>query len=225
MAASPRRVSINIISDVICPWCFIGKRRLETALRTLEPSRAAAVEVRWRPFLLNASLPAAGVDKMAHYISKFGAARVSAMLPSMAAVGSAEGIAFDYGGLIASSVPAHTLLEAAWERGGAALQDALAEGLFRYFFEQRGNLGDADALAAAAEAAGLRGAAALLRDDDTGVRAAAVARDAEAWRARYRVSGVPTFVISDGQRVQALSGAQDAELLAEVIGKMLEAAA
>ena len=87
-----QRVVVNIVSDAICPWCFVGKRRFEKAVAAL--GAAALVTVRWRPFFLDASLPPEGVDKLERYTKKFGAARVAQMLPMMQKVGAAEGIAF-----------------------------------------------------------------------------------------------------------------------------------
>ena len=81
-----KRVTIDIVSDTICPWCFVGKRRLEKALLDVAPSIEASI--RWHPFLLDPTLPKEGMSKMARYESKFGAARVAAMLPHMAKVGA-----------------------------------------------------------------------------------------------------------------------------------------
>jgi len=216
-------LTIDVVSDVICPWCFVGKRRLEAALAAARVP--AATSVRWRPFFLDPSLPAAGTDKRARYEAKFGAARVAAMLPSMAAVGAECGIAFDFGGKVAATTPAHALLEAAWERGGARLQDALAEALFRFYFERRGNPGDAAALASLAADAGLPAAdaaAVLAGAGPGGAHAVAVERDAAAWRARFNVTGVPFFVISDGSRTTTLSGAQDVGVFVETFNALLE---
>jgi predicted DsbA family dithiol-disulfide isomerase len=114
----------------------VGKRRLERALALLPPALASAVSVRWRPFFLDASLPREGVDKLARYVEKFGAARVRDILPHMAAVGAAEGIAFDYGGRMSNTLASHVLIEAAWGAGGAPTQAAVVEALFSYYFER-----------------------------------------------------------------------------------------
>lgn len=215
--AVPRKVTIDIVSDVICPWCFVGKRRLERALAL---PRCADVQatVTWRPFNLDPGLPAAGESKIGRYNAKFGASRVTSMLSSMAEVGREVGIAFDFGGLIANTTPAHALLEAALEQGGPVLQGKVQEGLFSYYFEKAGNLGDLAAIAAVAEAAGMTNAANVLADK---TRLAKVAHEIATWGSRYRVSGVPFFILSDGRRSITLSGAQEPETIADAIESLV----
>jgi predicted DsbA family dithiol-disulfide isomerase len=212
-----QRVVVNVVSDAICPWCFVGKRRLEKAVAAL--GAAAVVTVRWRPYFLDATLPPEGVDKLERYTKKFGAARVAQMLPMMEKVGAAEGIAFDYGGRISPTALAHALAELAWARGGAAQQDRLVEALFKFYFERQGDLGDAAALRGVCAGAGLAGAdveAVLARDSPL---LAAVEAEADEWRERFDVSGVPLFVIQregpDGPVGQpvVMEGAQEPEML------------
>ena len=81
MSVARRLVTIDVVSDAICPWCFVGKRRLAAALATLP--RDIDTEIRWRPFFLDPTLPVGGVDKMSHYISKFGKARIEGMIPQI----------------------------------------------------------------------------------------------------------------------------------------------
>jgi predicted DsbA family dithiol-disulfide isomerase len=213
----PGRVTVNIVSDTICPWCFVGKRRFESAL-----AKAASVtaEVRWRPFFLDKSIPAAGVDKMAHYVKKFGQARVDSMLPMMKKVGEAEGIAFDYGGRIANTLASHALLELAFQSGGAKQQDALCTALFKYYFEQQGNLGDAAALRGLCAAEGLAGEAVEGVLAGSSPLCQAVVQEAEEWRQEYAISGVPFFVIqAEGKKPVLLSGAQDTHVLVAALEK------
>jgi len=200
------KLVIDIVSDTVCPWCYVGKRRLERALASVP----ASAEVRWHPFFLDLTLPEAGTDKLAHYNKKFGAARVSQMLPMMEKVGAADGIKFDYGGKIAATEASHALLSAALSHGGAALQDLMVESFFRFYFEERGNLGDVPALVALATSAGLPAVAveaALAPPSRAAVRA-----EERQWRTAHAVSGVPHFVIAradgSGSPVE-LSGAQD----------------
>jgi predicted DsbA family dithiol-disulfide isomerase len=215
-----RAVTIDIVSDVICPWCFVGKRRLAAALASLPDVDAT---VRWRPFLLDASLPAGGVDKMAHYARKFGAARVAAMIPAMAATGAALSppVAFDYGGRIFPTHFAHATIEAAWAAGGAELQDAIVEALFRHYFEARGDLDAAD-VARVAEGAGLVGAAAAAARG-----AGAVAAEAAAWRDEHAIDGVPFFVIRGAGARDAVTvgGAQEPRALAAAVARAAGGAA
>lgn len=209
-SAIRRVITVDVVSDTICPWCFIGKRRLETAIASFSRREASVdIEVRWRPFQLDPTLPAPGVDKMERYARKFGAARMAQMLPYMQATGRAEGIEFDYGGLIGNTIDSHCVLELALAEGGAALQDRVCEALMRFYFERRGDLSDKAALAEVAGGAGLTAerVAALLADD---ARRAAVLREAEAWRVKHAINGVPFFVVAGaGGGKLELSGAQE----------------
>lgn len=201
--AGPVKIRIDVVSDTVCPWCFVGKRRMLTALKTLEGQVEA--EVVWHPYFLDPTAPAEGVDKLAWYSDKFGAARVGTMVEHMKAVGAAEGIAFSYGGKIARTANSHRLMAAAYEQGGAALQDSVNEALFAFYFEREGNLGDKRALLGAVAGTGLdmARATALLEGDD---KAAEIAAEVRSYATRYRITGVPYFII-DGK--VGLSGAQE----------------
>lgn len=214
------KLIIDIVSDTVCPWCFVGKRRLEKAVSSLPGGISA--EVRWRPFFLDSSLPAVGKNKLEHYNAKFGAPRVAQMLPMMQKVGSGEGITFDYGGLIANTEASHALIAAAAAHGGAALQDRVVEALFRFYFEGRGNLGDVAAITALAAAAGLpapAAEAALAPDTRAAVRA-----EEREWRSSHGVTGVPYFVISreDGKGAPIeISGASEPPALAKAMASLM----
>lgn len=101
-----RAVTIDIVSDIICPWCFVGRRRLAKAIKAC----GVVATIRWHPFFLDSSLPVEGTDKRSRYVAKFGEARVVAMLPAMARTGAAEGITFSFGGKTASTLRAHRLM-------------------------------------------------------------------------------------------------------------------
>jgi predicted DsbA family dithiol-disulfide isomerase len=211
------RVRVDVVSDTICPWCFVGKRRFDAAVAAL---RAAGrpdleVDVRWRPFFLDPSLPREGVDKLAHYKRKFGEERMAQMIPYMRATGAKETppIAFSYGGRISNTLDSHRLLELAHEQGGASLQNALVERLAHAYFEAEQDIGDREVLADAAASAGMeRGAVAAFLASDA--KAAEVKAEAEAFRREHRVTGVPFFVLN-GRRT--LSGAQDVETFVEAL--------
>jgi predicted DsbA family dithiol-disulfide isomerase len=160
-----------------------------------------------------------GVDKMQRYRTKFGDARVAAMLPRMQAVGLEDGIRFDYGGRVGNTLDAHRLVELAWSKGGAALQDRVVEQLFHSYFECQGNLGDVDVLVAAAVAAGMDGAevrAFLLSSDLVD----SVQRDMREFVSRFRISGVPFVIV--GKRPHTVSGAQEAWLLEGLMEDIIE---
>jgi predicted DsbA family dithiol-disulfide isomerase len=206
-----RTVTIDIVSDAICPWCYVGKRRLAAALATLPNVDAS---IRWRPFYLDPSLPVTGVDKMTHYIKKFGRERVNDIIPKMAAVGRglAPPVAFDYGGRIHPTSWAHVMIEAAWAAGGAALQDAVVEALFAHYFEKKGDLTKAE-VARVAASAGFAGAAAVAGGQ------ALVDEEVAHWRREFGVQGVPFFIINGG--AATLSGAQESAVLADAITRVL----
>jgi predicted DsbA family dithiol-disulfide isomerase len=202
----PVVVEVGIISDVVCPWCFIAKRRLERAVASLPEGVTAAV--RWLPFELNPEMPPEGMDRREYRTRKFGSWERSRGLDAeVAAVGAREGIGFrhDLIGRTPNTRAAHRLI---WLAGREGLDDALVEAIFRAYFLEGRDVGDPAVLAELAAGAGVaRGRAEAFLAGDEG--ADAVAR-AELDARRAGVSGVPTFVL-DGE--QAFSGAQRAELM------------
>src|SRR5436309_15758823 len=122
-------LTIDIVSDVICPWCFIGKRRLEKALALLgEP---AGVRVVWRPFQLNPRMPPGGMERRAYRTAKFGSwERSLALDAQVAEAGRGEGITFAFDRMVRTpnTLDAHRLL---WLAGKLGVQDGVAESLFR----------------------------------------------------------------------------------------------
>ena len=170
--------------------------------------------------MLDPSLPAVGVSKMERYAAKFGAERMAAMIPYMQRIGSAEKppIKFSYGGRISNTLDSHRLLEFALQRGGPELQTALVEQLFHAYFEMEADVGDRRALTDAAVAVGMdRQEVSTFLDSD--VLVDDVKRDVTAWASRYRISGVPHFVI-DGRL--SLSGAQEADTFEEALTEAAE---
>jgi predicted DsbA family dithiol-disulfide isomerase len=188
--------------DVICPWCFIGKRRLEKALG----NRAATV--RWHPFQLNPDMPREGIDRKAYRIKKFGSWERSQQLDAqVTAAGQGEGLAFnlDRQARTPSTLEAHRVIWLAGERG---VQDAVVEALFVAYFTDGHDLSDRATLAEIATGAGLeRAEVDELLAGDKGLD---VVRAGEEQARRLGVSGVPFFVVNGKV---ALSGAQPPELL------------
>lgn len=175
--------------------------------------------MRWRPFYLDPTAPKEGASKMDHLIKKFGKARFDSIVPMMAQVGKScdPPIAFKHGGKTGSTTDSHRLAEWAFKKGGAALQDKLMEEMFKDYFEQERFLGDADVLAAAAARAGVSNEAearAFLASSDLREE---VERDIRAFQAKYRISGVPFFII-DGK--YGISGAQEAESFVEIFEEL-----
>jgi len=145
-------LSITVYSDVICPWCYVGKRRLEAALA--EPSMPAPVRLAWRPFELNPDMPVEGVERKVYRARKFGAARSAELDARMLAIGREVGIAFAFDQMerTPNTRLAHRLI---WEADRQGRQEAVVDHLFAAYFEQGLDIGRADLLAQIAAATGL----------------------------------------------------------------------
>ncbi|KXZ49519.1 hypothetical protein GPECTOR_21g745 [Gonium pectorale] len=213
MAATKAKVIVEVTSDTVCPWCYVGKRRLERAMRTF--ADRADFTVVWRPYQLNPDAPKEGMDKLAYYNQKFGPARVAQMMPHMTKVFADEGLNYKVGGLTGNTLDSHRLI--AWaEQFGAAKQNALVEELFQAYFCQEKYIGDRAVLLAAAAGAGLPadGAAAVL-DDPQAHRA-----EVEQQIARARgIGGVPFFVVNKSYKMSGAQPPEDFEDLFDQICK------
>jgi predicted DsbA family dithiol-disulfide isomerase len=205
-------LTIDVISDVICPWCFIGKRRLEKALS----GRPATV--RWHPFQLNPDMPREGIDRKSYRIGKFGSWERSQELDArVAAAGEDEGIAFRFDKMARTpnTLDAHRII---WLAGESGVQDAVVEALFLAYFTEGEDLSDRATLAEVAADAGLdRAEVYELLASDKGID---VVQAGEEQARRLGVSGVPFFVVNG--RV-ALSGAQPPELFRQAFEQAEEA--
>jgi predicted DsbA family dithiol-disulfide isomerase len=201
---------IDIISDVICPWCYIGKRRLEKAVAAF----GRPVKVRWLPFQLNPTMPKEGVSRREYRTKKFGSWERSQELDArVVAVGQFEGIqfAFDRIGRTPNTLDAHRLIGLAERKG---VQGAVVEALFRAYFTEGRDISNRQTLLDVVPEAGLdrHGAEALLNSDD-GLE---VMKDGDALARRFRVDGVPYFVVN---ATLTLSGAQQPEAFLAVFGQ------
>jgi predicted DsbA family dithiol-disulfide isomerase len=207
---------LNIVSDVICPWCYVGKRRLEKALATLGPS--ARLRITWRPFELNPQMPKEGMDRRAYRMRKFGSLERSQQMDAqLSAVAAQEGLPFRFDRIerTPNTFDAHRLIWFAGERG---IQDAVMETLFRGYFTEGRNVGDRNVLASLAQEAGMdRGEAEALLAGDQGSNE--VKAD-ELVAQGAGISGVPSFILK-GQLL--FSGAQPSEVIARVLQGMLSA--
>jgi len=125
---------IDIVFDTVCPWCFIGKHRLEQAL-ALRPGVKA--ELRWRPFLLNPDLPPEGMDRDTYLERKFGSSyRIQRIQGAAQQAGESEGIAFAFERMsrTPNSIQSHRLIQ--WAGAYGSLQTDLVEAVFRAYFEE-----------------------------------------------------------------------------------------
>lgn len=208
-------MQIDIWSDIACPWCYIGKRRLETAL-TDHPQRDE-ITVAWHSYQLDPSLPEHYDGTEAEYLASrkgMPVEQVRQMFGHVAEQAAGEGLAYDFDRLVvANSARAHQLLHLAKERGVA---DAVKEGLLSGHFEHGLDIGDVDALARVGVAAGLDEGEVRASLED-GRYEAAVAADIDMAR-QIGVTGVP-FVVLDMK--YAVSGAQPPEVFREVVDKAL----
>jgi predicted DsbA family dithiol-disulfide isomerase len=150
-------LKLDIVSDAICPWCYVGKRHLEAALPLLA-SEGLVFDVRWRPFQLNPDMPKAGVDRRAYRSAKFGSWEKSQALDAqVAAAGAADGLAFHHDRIVKTpnTVASHILVGLGYEVGGAALQNRVVEGLFAGYFTEGHDVGDLEVLGDIGAAAGI----------------------------------------------------------------------
>ncbi len=207
-------IPIQIVSDIVCPWCYIGKRRLEQALAG-RPD--LAVEVTWFPYQLSPDMPREGKDRAEHYASIFGAERAVQIREKMKGIGVAEGIAFDTppGARAPNTLSAHVLMYWA-SRSAGVDQNLLAEKLFHAHHVRGEDVGNPVVLAGIASEVGMNAAEVLtaLRDgtdEDTVQGLIGQARQAG-------VSGVPFFIL-DGR--YSLSGAQPPEAILGVLDEIV----
>lgn len=202
-------MQIDVIFDTVCPWCFIGKRRLDKAL-ALRPNLNP--EIFWRPFLLNPHMPGDGIDQTAYLVRKFGSEnRVRRIFGAIAEAGQSVEIdfAFERIGRTPNSVMSHRLVKLATEQGVAG---ACVEAIFLAFFIDGRNIGDPGVLAEIGGRLGMnpRAIRAYLEADDD----VDWVRDENTRAHRVGVNGVPAFII-DGRH--AIAGAQEPAVLARLL--------
>ena len=211
------RLTIDVVSDVVCPWCYIGKRRLEAALARLrEAEPDLPVDVRWHPFQLNPDLPPEGVDRKSYLEAKFGGPeRAREIYARVEAAGRTVDIPFRFEAILRqpNTRDAHRLIAWAQSRREGD-PDALVEQLFRAYFLDGRFVGDRDELVRIAADAGYDA------DDARACLASAAfgadVDDADRQARALGVSGVPFFVFAGRT---ALSGAHEPETLLDAIAQ------
>ncbi|KAJ5189754.1 hypothetical protein N7491_008201 [Penicillium cf. griseofulvum] len=220
---------IQIISDTVCPWCYVGYRRLSRAITTHQAKYPTdTFSLHWKAFYLNpAAAEYPGVNKAEMYSQKFGAARRDAIFARLSSVGQGEGIQFSFGGNTGSTRDSHRLLwfagqreaeETAKKEGSGVvggLQTRVAEQLFRAYFEEEKNITDLKVLVEAGVEAGLeREVVKNMLDEDVGAQEV----DQEAKTAARRlVSGVPYISVQGRYHVE---GADEPEVFMEIFEKV-----
>jgi predicted DsbA family dithiol-disulfide isomerase len=205
-------LTIDVVSDVVCPWCFIGKRRLERALELYAEAHpgSPAPEVTWRPFQLNPWLPVEGMSRQDYVQKKFGA-QGGAVYTRVSGVGAEVGIAFAFDRIVRqpNTVAAHSLVDLAHARGR---QNEMVEALFRAYFLDGADLTSREALLGVATSVGLDRDEAASWLDNAEARATVTQNDERA-RA-IGIEGVPFFIFNGKI---AVSGAHPAETLLEAM--------
>jgi predicted DsbA family dithiol-disulfide isomerase len=194
-----KSLEIDVVSDVICPWCFLGKRRLDKAISLLDDIK---VDVNWRPFFLDPTIPKEGIGRAQYLTNKFGVERVKIIHDPLIAAGKEDGVPYDFDKITRTpnTLDAHRLIR--WSHPTGRQHD-MAERLFMAYWNQGQDVGDRAVLLRIAGEAGLAEADITQKFDD-GV-------DVDA------VNGVPCFIRG---RKQGLMGAQPTEVLADAIGKL-----
>jgi predicted DsbA family dithiol-disulfide isomerase len=202
-------LNIEIYSDLICPWCYIGKRRMEAGLKLL--SQEFTPQIAWRPFQLNPDMPVAGMNRKIYRTKKFGSwERSLAMDAEVAATGKSLGVDFNYDKVLMTpnTLAGHRLLWWAEQRNQ---QDPLAEALFRAYFTEGRDVGRHDVLAEIACETGFpETEARAFLDSDAGTKE--VSEEATKGL-RLGLEGVPFFVVNG---VPAVAGAQNPQAFLEV---------
>lgn len=193
-----RGLTIEIYSDVVCPWCYIGKRRLERALDQLNGTTPA--RIAWRPFQLNPTMPREGIERTAYLEAKFGSLDAFRQMEEQVLAAGAEAriaFAFEKIARTPNTFLAHRLI---WHAGQQGCQNAMVASLFKGYFEEGADIGSPSVLAQLAERAGLKAEQFLLGLDGT-----EEVKAEESTGHRLGIRGVPYFVLNG---TYAMSGAQ-----------------
>ncbi|MDE0149250.1 MAG: DsbA family oxidoreductase [Rhodospirillaceae bacterium] len=219
-----RKITVDIVSDTVCPWCYVGKRRFEEALARRPPD--LDVYVGWRPFQLNPDMPAEGMDRKAYLAAKFGGdERAEHIYSAIREAGASTGLDFDFAAMPRqpNTLDSHRLIDragrAAEDSGGRpGLQDAVVERLFRACFMEGRDIGDRETLVALAADAGMDAdeTRAYLDSDEDVERI----RQEDRMARQMGIQGVPCFIID---RQYAVSGAQEPAVFLKAFEQVLEA--
>lgn len=216
-AASPVTIKVDVVSDVVCPWCYIGQKRLEKAIAWQSDLE---VDLRWRPYQLDSSIPPEGLDRKAYMLAKFGSEqKLRDIHDHIVPLGEAEGIDFHFSDIRKSpnTLDAHRVIRWAASQG-EVIQHSVVRTLFSAFFEQGEDISDHTVLARIAGENGM----------DQAVVSTLLASDADKDEVRAEIeqarqmgiTGVPCFLL-EGR--YAIVGAQDADVLANAIRQVADA--
>lgn len=206
-------LSIEVVSDIVCPWCYVGKRRLRRAIDLMPGS---SIDVQWRPFRLDSTIPTGGIPRQEYLTRKFGSVEAAApMYEQLTRIGPEEGISFHFDRITRSpnTVNAHRLIKWATADG---IADDVVERLFEAYFSEGLDVGDTEVLARLAEEAGFTGKPVNERLDTDEDRDQTVAEIEHA--THTGVNGVPCFIID---RRIVVMGAHPPETLVQAMEEAL----
>ncbi|KAI7822271.1 thioredoxin-like protein [Kickxella alabastrina] len=210
--ATSRAISISIVLDTICPWCFVGKRRIERAIALAKqrwPDFSATID--YMPYQLDSAM-GNGLNKGEVYRQKFGD-RATAIFERLSAAGIEEGIAFKFGGKMSNTMDSHRLIDFA-RLQSSETENRAVESLMHRYFELEQDIGELDVLLDAAEDAGLdRQTTKAYLDSDDGIDAV---KQKIKHAQRLGVSGVPFYIINDRY---GISGAEAPETFVQAFEK------
>ena len=201
---------IDVVSDVICPWCFLGKRRLDAALDAMDMD----VFIRWRPYMLDPTIPPEGLDRQQYMLAKFGPEKLKTIHDPLIEAGRELGVPYNFDAITRTpnTLDAHRLIR--WAHT-VERQHETAERLFMAYWSEGQDIGDRDVLAKCAGEAGINAQQIReLLDSE---------QDVEETKAEIQhasnigVTGVPTFIFAQSY---ALVGAQSPEVLADAISRV-----
>ena len=212
-------LTIDIVSDVVCPWCYIGKRKLEAALALPGAAGLPKVEIRWHPFQLNPEMAPEGISRKQYLEDKFGGPeRAAEIYARVRAAGKGAGLDLNIDGisLQPNTLAAHALIAFGQQHGAGS---AVKEGVLKAYFVENRFIGNVDVLGEIAAEAGLDAAAARAWVSDPAQLQAVAEADAQA--RSMGISGVPFFIFN--QKL-AVSGAQDPATLLDAMQQAVAAA-
>lgn len=223
-AQTPQRLTIDIYSDVMCPWCLIGYGQLTKALAQLDGEIAA--EICWRPFELNPQMPPEGEEQEAHLQRKYrrSAEEGAGLRAQMNTIAEGAGVSLSYEGegeappaMMWNTRDCHKLLAFALEEAGPQVQTALKLALFRAHFNDRAKLGDRGVLLDIAASVGLHRVAAKAALDNPDLETRVLAEEAQAWD--MNISGVPAMIV-EGKFM--IPGAQTPDVYVNALRRVAE---